>query len=125
MAANSAPVVVSVRPAWKSRINQIAVAVFGLAVPIGSLTPFLPQPYKGYSIAAVSILGAFGLWYYRTFQTSSVTPSSVASITTRTPALSDVMRAAGSSETSISDALNTESAAEAAAQNGTQAPSTK
>src|SRR6185312_14750515 len=102
-------VVVPVVAAWKSRINQIAVAVFGLAVPIGSLTPFLPQPYKGYEVAAVSILGAFSLWYYRTFQTSSVTPSSVPTSTQTYNTIVTAARNAGLSEEKITDLLNSAS----------------
>lgn len=100
------PVVVPVRSAWSSRINQIAVAVFGLAVPLGTLTPFLPEPWKSRALAAVSILGALGIWYYRTFATASVTPSAAASDSTPTPTLTQVMRAGGSSEEKITDALN-------------------
>lgn len=104
--ADQTSVVVPVRSAWKSRINQIAIGVFGLALPIGALSPFLPDPYKGEALAAVSILGAFSVWYYKTFATASVTPSAVASATTPTPNLTDAMRSAGIPEVDQTAVLN-------------------
>lgn len=111
--ADQTSVVVPVRSAWKSRINQIAIGVFGLALPIGALSPFLPDPYKGEALAAVSILGAFSVWYYKTFATASVTPSAVANSTTPTPNLTDAMRNVGIPETAQTDVLNELSAANA------------
>lgn len=96
------PVIVPVKSAWSSRVNQIAIAVFGLAVPLGTLTPFLPEPWKGYSLTVVSLLGAFGIWYYRTFQTGSVTPQSVSQASSAVSA----MAAAGVSEHLQTETLN-------------------
>lgn len=111
--ADQTSVVVPVRSAWLSRINQIAVGLFGLVLPIGAMTPFLPEPYKGYALTAVSVLGAFSIWYYKTFQTASVTPSAVANATTPTPNLTAAMSSAGIAETDQTAVLNAVSLAAA------------
>lgn len=100
------PVIVPVKSAWLSRVNQIAIGVFGLALPIGALAPILPPPYQAYALAAVSVLGAFGIWYYRTFQTASVTPTTAASAASATPTITQIMRNANVSADSQADVLN-------------------
>lgn len=113
MAEPTQHVAVPVVAAWKSRINQIAVAVFGLAVPIGALTPFLPEPWKSRSLAAVSILGALAVYWYRTFQTASVTPSSVPTLAPTVTTLAAVAKNAGLSEEQQTELLNMASDAQA------------
>lgn len=110
------PVVVPIRSAWSSRINQIAVGLFGLAVPITALTPILPDKYKPVAIAAASFLGAVSIWYYKTFGTASVTASSVAQNASAN-SLETVLRTAGVSETQITDSLNANEALRAAQTN--------
>lgn len=111
--ADQTSVVVPVRSAWYSRINQIAVGLFGLVVPIGALTPFLPEPYKGYALTAVSVLGAFSIYYYRTFGTASVTPQALSSASTPTPNLTAAMNSAGISDDAQVDVQNALSLASA------------
>lgn len=95
------PVIVATKSAWKSKVNWIA-ALTGLGVVITQLMPFIPAEYQGKATAAVALIGAIGVWYAKTFQTDTVTPSSV------TTALSavDAMRSAGVGENQITDALN-------------------
>jgi len=102
----STSVVVPVRSAWASRINQIAVAVFGLAVPIGALAPILPDKWKPYVVAATSFLGGVGVVYYRTFGTASITPQSVANPSTSTPTIGQIMQRANVSQDAKADILN-------------------
>lgn len=104
--AASTSVVVPVRSAWASRINQIAVAVFGLAVPIGALAPILPDKWKPYAVAAASFIGGVGIVYYRTFGTASVTPSSVANPALSTPTIGQIMERANVPLDAKADILN-------------------
>lgn len=106
--ASNPQVVVPVKSAWSSRINWIA-AITGAGSLITAFLPFIPQEYQGKAVAAVALLGAVGVWYQRTFQTTSVTPSSVPTPTPNFTTVVTAARNAGLSEEKITDLLNSAS----------------
>jgi hypothetical protein len=102
------PVVVQTKSAWKSKTNRIAAGTAAAAF-ITALTPLFPPKYQPVATAFVALLGSLGIGYVKTYQTDTVTPSSI----NPNDALETVMRAAGAGEVQITQALNTRALAAA------------
>lgn len=82
--ATTPQVIVNVKSAWASKINWIAGATAALAT-LNDLLPIVPPAYQHYVTAAIAIIGGVLLIYTKTFQSASITPSSlpkVPSVTT-------------------------------------------
>lgn len=70
---------VAVKSAWYSKVNWIAAAT-GLSAAIAEFTPLFPDPLAGKISATCAFVGAIAIWYTKTFQTTTITPSSASKL---------------------------------------------
>jgi hypothetical protein len=76
-------VAIPVASAWESKINwtqAVGLAISGLTMFTGAL----PPQYAVLGGLAVQTLQGLATWYFRTYQTATITPSSAAALTDQT-----------------------------------------
>jgi hypothetical protein len=72
-------ITVPVKSAMLSKVNWIA-GLGAVAASLSELTPFVPPAYQHYVTVAIIVLTGVVTIYTKTFQTTSITPSSAAKV---------------------------------------------